>query len=68
MKKSVFIVERTEKGFRYTRGPVSGLSVTPITRHLGNRTPAQAALEEGKAWLQETANVGSSQVEVTIEW
>lgn len=68
MTKTVFVVERTAGGFKYTRGPANSPTVTSITRQLGNRSPAQAALEEGQAWLQETLNLGSFQVEVTIEW
>jgi len=68
MPKGVFVVERTADGFKYIRGGASSPTLTSITRQLGNRTPAQAALEEGKVWLQEAANLGKSQVEVTIAW
>jgi hypothetical protein len=66
--KTVFTVERTADGFKYTRGPANSPMVTAITCQLGNRSPAEAALEEGKAWLREAANLASSKVEVTIEW
>jgi hypothetical protein len=66
--KSVFVVERTEDGFDYTRGPADDPSVASISRQLGDRSPAQAALEEGKAWLEEPANLAFLKVAVTIEW
>jgi len=66
--KAVFTVERTADGFGYTRGPASNPMVAAITCPLGDRSPAEAALEEGTAWLREAANLGSSKVEVTIEW
>jgi hypothetical protein len=68
VRKSVFIVERTEDGFQYTRGRADDPAVASISRGLGNRTPAQAALEEGKTWLEEPANLASWKVAVTIEW
>jgi len=68
MTKSVFVVQRTAEGFKYTRGSAGRPSTTSITRKLGNRSPAQAALEEGTAWLQEAAHRGSTEVEVAIEW
>jgi hypothetical protein len=66
--KSVFVVERTESGFEYTRGPADDPAVTSIRRQLGDRSPAQAALEDGKAWLEEPANLEFLKVAVTIEW
>ena len=63
--KSVFVVERTEGGFEYTRGPGNDPAVS---RQLGDRSPAQAALEEGKAWLEEPANLVFLKVAVTVEW
>jgi len=66
--KAVSTVERTADGFSYARGPANNPIVTAITCQLGDPTPAEAALEEGTAWLREAANLASSKVEVTIEW
>jgi len=70
MPKRVFTVERTAEGIKCTPGPAAPAPDLPprITRQRGSRIDARAALEEGTAWFQEAANLGSTQVEVTIEW
>lgn len=66
--RTVFTIERTADGFTYARGPANSPMVTAITRQLGERSPVEAALEEGEAWLREAAHLASSKVEVTVEW
>ena len=70
MPKRIFTVERTAEGIKCTPGLVAPAPDLPprITRQRGSRIDARAALEEGTAWFQEAANLGSTQVEVTIEW